>query len=178
MNKLYILTLITLFSLSFLLNPNKVKAADVCSVPDEVGTLSVGSDSVAVRWSYTTPVSADYTFQVAYAEAGGSFGSFFNAGAGSPGVTDYDYTFTGLTSDTTYYWKLRVSCSAGTNNDILSGFITVPTLDITGFLFSDGTITLNRRVQILSDFSYLRSPIWEIMTESVGSGRLHIVDVY
>ena len=151
--------------------------ADYCVAPESVGTKSVGRDAVTVGWEYVIAPTGDYSFDISYAKEGNDFSapSSVNSDGSS---TEYTYDFTGLDEETVYYWKLTVKCSSGTNNSILKSFKTTPTLDITGFLFVDGTITLNRRIKIDSDFSYFRTPIFDLLTTSVGSGRLHVIDIY
>ena len=170
--------------------PKQAYAA--CTVPSNVGTLSVGSDKVAVGWTVPDGTSDIASFGVSYTEDGGSFPSSgdtrnINFDPGSdPGVSvetsngDRNYTliFDGLTRDTTYYWRLKVHCTDSTsNNYILSGFVTTPALNIEGFLFVNGTINLARRVEVTSNFSYLTNPIFDVLTESIGSGRVHVISV-
>jgi len=163
--------------------------AEPCIEPINVGTLSTGRTKVTVGWSFPSSnsviVNGKPFIPTGYKILSAQKNQNFTVNYSGPLIppiqttqqTDYTYKFSNLQPDTVYYWKLRISCNPLTNNDVLSAFLTVPALKIKGFLFVDGTITLARRVEIDADFSYFRSPIFEILTQAVGSGRLHIVDI-
>jgi len=181
------LTVLTILITSMLLFiPKKAIADEPCNVPDTIGTISVGRDAASVGWTYdATVISAGSVFRVSYVEKDNppfSDPDFVTTGDTSSPY-EYNHVFNGLTENTTYIWKLTISCDDGfggtaTNNDIIKGFVTTPTLDVSGFLFVNGQMVIGRRINVVADFLYFRDPIFDLLTESVGSGRLHVIDIY
>jgi len=90
-------------------------APEACNVPGNLGVSNINTSSATVSWG---AVSGAFNYSVEYKLSSASTWTTMNP------MSATSYNFSGLSSGTTYEWRVKTNCTSGTSGYIASSFST------------------------------------------------------
>lgn len=149
--------------------------APVCNAPAGLGTSGITTNSATVSWN---TVSGAFNYSVEYKLSSNSSWTTMNP------VSTINFNFTGLSSGTSYDWRVKTNCSSGTSGYTQSSFTTSspacnPPSGLTVSSITTGGVTLSwglvsGAVNYTLEYKLTTSSTWIVASSSLTSTSFNL----